>query len=76
MILSVVEEKDRLLSLVPERLYNWKNALLVLKINDIKSQIAKARPEEIPQLMEQLQSLYSVRHQLAAIIGDRVVNPN
>jgi hypothetical protein len=72
----IVEEKDRLLSLVPERLYNWKNALLVLKINDIKSQIAKARPEEIPQLMEQLQSLYSVRHQLAAIIGDRVVNPN
>jgi hypothetical protein len=26
--------------------------------------------------MEHLQKLYSVRHELAAVIGDRVVNPN
>lgn len=72
----IVEERDKLVSLVPDRLYNWKNALLVLRINDVKNKIAKASPEELPELMEHLQSLYNVRHQLAAIIGDRVVNPN
>ncbi len=72
----ILEERDKLLSLVPDRLYNWKNALLVQKIDETKSRIAHASAEELPQLMEHLQQLYSVRHQLAAIIGDRVVNPN
>jgi len=71
----VIEERDKLPSLVPERLYNWKNALLIQRINETKAQIATAQPEQLPQLMEHLQNLYNVRHQLAAIIGDRVVNP-
>lgn len=72
----IVEERDRLRSIVPERLYNWKNALLIIKINEVKAQIASAAADQLPQLLERLQELYSVRHQLAAIIGDRVVNPN
>lgn len=72
----IVEERDRLLNIVPERLYNWKNALLIIKINEVKAQIASAAADQLPQLLEHLQELYSVRHQLAAIIGDRVVNPN
>ena len=72
----IIEDRDRLINLVPERLYNWKNALLVMKINGLKSQIASASPEQLPQLMKQLQDLYKVRHELAAVIGDRVVNPN
>ena len=72
----IVEDKDRLLSLVPERLNNWKNALVVNKINILKTEIAKASPEDQPQLLKQLQDLYDVRHKLAACIGDRVVNPN
>ena len=72
----IVEERDKLLNIVPERLYNWKNALLVLRINDTKQKIAHAAADELPQLMEHLQQLYGVRHQLAAIIGDRVVNPD
>ena len=71
----IVEERDKLLQLVPERLFNWKNAIIVLRINDLKSKIAHAAPDEQAQLMEQLQKLYDIRHQLAAIIGDRVVNP-
>ena len=71
----IIEERDKLLTLVPTRLYNWKNALLVLRINEMKAKIAQAPIEEQPKLMEQLQDLYRVRHQLAAIIGDRVVNP-
>lgn len=72
----ILEERDKLLSLVPDRLYNWQNALLVQKINEIKERIAQANAEELPKLMEYLQKLYDTRHQLAAIIGDRVVNPN
>lgn len=72
----IVEERDKLLTLVPERLYNWKNAIIVTRINRLKAMISQANSESLPQLMEQLQELYTVRHQLAAIIGDRVVNPN
>ena len=72
----IVEERDKLLSVVNERINNWKNAILVQKINEVKSQIAHADPSQLPELMEHLQELYNVRHQLAAIIGDRVVNPN
>ena len=72
----VVEEQDRLQSIVPERLYNWKNALLVQRINETKNQIAHADPAQLPQLMKYLQELYEVRHRLAEILGDRVVNPN
>ena len=71
----IVEDRDRLITLVPERLYNWKNALLLLKINELKSQIAHADPSSLPQLLEQLQELYKVRRELAVYIGDRVVNP-
>ena len=71
----ILEERDKLLTVVPDKLYNWKNALLVQKINEVKEKIANASSEELPQLMEKLQSLYDLRHKLAAIIGDRVVNP-
>ena len=71
----ILEEQDRLLTLVPVRLYNWKNAILVQRINEVKSRIAHAQADELPQLMEHLQQLYDVRHKLAAYIGDRVVNP-
>lgn len=73
---TIVEERDKLLYLVPEQLYNWKNALLVMHINDVKAQIAHADAAQLPQLLEHLQELYQVRHQLAAIIGERVVNPH
>lgn len=72
----ILEERDRLLSVVTERIFNWKNALLIQQINETKSQIAHADSSELPKLMEHLQYLYSLRHQLAAVIGDRVVNPD
>ena len=72
----ILEERDRLVSVVTERIYNWKNALLIQQIDEIKAQIAHADSAELPKLMEHLQYLYNVRHKIAAIIGDRVVNPN
>ena len=72
----ILDERDKLLDLVPERLYNWKNAILVQRINQLKLEIAQADAEQQPSLMKQLQDLYKIRHELAAFIGDRVVNPN
>ena len=72
----IVEERDKLQILVPKLLYSWKNALLLMRINDVKTQIAHADPKDLPQLMKQLQQLYDLRHQLATFIGDRVVNPH
>ena len=64
------------MTLVPQMIFNWKNAIVTQRINETKSQIAVAPAEEQPRLMEYLQELYKVRHQLAAYIGDRVVTPN
>ena len=71
----IVEDKDRLRSLVTVRFYNWKNAVLIQKINETKEKIAHADASQLPQLMEHLQELYKVRRTLATKIGDRVVNP-
>ena len=72
----IVEERDRLYSITTKRLFNWKNAILVQRIKEVRSQIAQASPEQQPKLIENLQALYQVRSELAAQIGDRVVNPN
>jgi hypothetical protein len=71
----IVEDRDRLITLVPERIFNWKNALLLLQINNLKAQIATAQPEQQIELIQRLQRLYDTRHKLAAVLGDRVVNP-
>jgi len=71
----IVEEKDKLRTLVPECINNWKNALLLLQIKDLKAKIAQAPAEEVPKLIQELQEKYRLRHELAATLGDRVVNP-
>ena len=72
----ILEEQDKLITLVPGRIFTWKNAILAQRINEVKSQIALAPAEEQPKLIKYLQELYRVRHKLASYIGDRVVNPN
>ena len=72
---TILEERDKLLTLIPEQLCNWKNALLVHKIEETKQKIAVAPADEQPQLMEYLQELYKARQKLSPYIGDRVVNP-
>lgn len=71
----VVEEKDKLDSLITQRLFNWKNAIIIRKINELKAQISTADVDDVPALLERLQTLYNLRQQLSAFIGDRVVNP-
>ena len=71
----ILEDKDRLRNLVPDRLFNWKNAILIQRINETKDKIAHADTDQQPKLMEYLQELYNLRRRLARRIGDRVVNP-
>ena len=72
----IVEDRDKLMTLVPKLIYNWKYAIVAQRINETKERIAAAGSDEQSRLMKELQFLYKTRHQLAALIGERVVNPN
>ena len=72
----VATERDRLLSLVPKSIHNWKNALVAEQISLLKAQIAKSGTTcESAALLQRLQELFRVRSELAKWIGMRVVNP-
>ena len=67
---------DRIETLLPESLKNWKNALIVKQINQLQNQLKQASPDDhTSNIMQQLQDLYSLRKQLAKLIGERLVNP-
>lgn len=70
-------EFDKLISLVPEAIYNWKSALILCQIKDIQKQLDASRgnPAETEALLKHMNNLFSLRSQLAKYLGDRVVNP-
>ena len=72
---TILDERDKLITLIPEQLCNWKNALLVINIEETKREIATAPPDKQPHLMKHLQKLYKARQELSPFIGERVVNP-
>ncbi len=72
----IPSEFNRLVSLLPIAIYNWKNCVVLCRIKDVQKRIGDTNDEkEIQMLLMDLQNLYSLRRQLAAILGDRVVNP-
>ncbi|MBP5560724.1 MAG: DNA primase [Muribaculaceae bacterium] len=68
-------EQERLSTLVPEALYNWKNAIVKCQIKEVQSQLANAQGEEAAAILSRLQELYDLGRRLAKLIGERVVNP-
>lgn len=72
---TILTEQDRLTVLIPEALYNWKNAINKCQIIKVRQQLAHARNDEAAALLTQLQQLYDTSRQLAKLIGERVVNP-
>lgn len=72
---TIATELDRLQTLVPEAINNWKNALVVRRINEVQMEIQTAPSDKAEELMIELQQLYATRSQLSKLIGDRVVNP-
>ena len=71
----VATEFDRLLSLVPKAIHNWKNTLVAEQIKELQKQMAGKPSDESAELLRRLQELFRVRSELAKLIGDRVVNP-
>ena len=67
-------EYDKLTTLIPEAINNWKSALILCKIKDIQEQLKKGNITET-EALKQIQDLNQIRSQLAKYLGDRVVNP-
>ena len=74
---SVVGERDRLTTLLPESLDNWVNAIYEEQIKQVQQQLKQVdAPEQQQKLLQELQNLFAQRSQIAKLIGERVVNPN
>lgn len=72
---TIPTEFDKLESLVPSAIFNWKNAIVQQHIKQVQQQLNTASPDEATELLKQLQHLYAVRSHIAKYIGERVVNP-
>ncbi len=70
-------EFDKLTTLVPEAIYNWKSALILCQIKDIQKELNdnKGDAAATENLLKRMQDLFYLRSQLAKYLGDRVVNP-
>lgn len=69
-------EYDKLVTLVPEAIYNWKSTLILCQIKDIRKQLeTESDTTKIENLLKQMQDLFALRSQLAKYLGERVVNP-
>ena len=70
-------EFDKLATLVPEAIYNWKSTLILCQIKDIQKELNKHKgdAETTENLLKRMQDLFHLRSQLAKYLGDRVVNP-
>ncbi len=72
---TIPTELDRLGTLVPSAIYNWKAAIVEQRINELKQSIAVTESQEqVMDFMQQLQALYETRSMLAKVTGERVVN--
>ncbi len=73
---TIPTEFDKLETLIPGALNNWKNAMIEQRIAAVQAQLGTAQGDELNTLLTQLQELFTLRSQIAKLIGDRVVNPN
>ena len=72
---AITSEYDKLLTLIPEALYNWKNAIVSLEFTSIQEKLRMASPEEQLELLKRQQQLNVMRRELSKLTGERVVNP-
>lgn len=67
---------EKLDILVPQALYNWKDALIQCQIKECQQSLNLTKDaKESAELLKAIQELYALRKDLAQYLGDRVVNP-
>lgn len=72
---SVKTDLDRLSSLIPQAIYNWKNAIIQCQIRDNQKKLPLLAANDQNDVLKRIQELYGLRKELAKYLGDRVVNP-
>lgn len=75
---SIKTDLDRLDSLIPQAIYNWKHALIQCQIKDNQRKLPELATNDVnkqEELLRRIQELYDLRKELAKYLGDRVVNP-
>lgn len=72
---SVKTDLDRLSSLIPQAIYNWKNAIIQCQIRDNQKKLPLLASNDQNDVLKRIQELYGLRKELAKYLGDRVVNP-
>lgn len=71
---TITTEFDRLSTLVPQALLNWKNAIVSQQIKEVQLQIQRGE-NNIESLLAQLNDLYHTRSELSKFTGERVITP-
>ncbi len=71
---TIPSEYDKLKTLVPGAIYNWKLSIVNERIKNSQAAMANASPDLQKALMTELKNLYLMRSQLAKLTGERVVN--
>lgn len=73
---SLESEWQRLDRTVPLAIDDWKNALVDIQIKELTAQLAAATdPAQISRIVTEIAERHQIKSQLAAALGDRVVNP-
>ncbi len=75
---TIKTDLDRLDTLIPQAIYNWKNAIIQCQIKDNQKklpQLATSNINKMEEVLRRIQELYDLRKELAKYLGDRVVNP-
>ena len=71
---SIKTDLDKLDILVPQAIYNLKDALILCHIKETQRELIEKK-DNTDELLKYLQELYDLRRELAKYLGDRVVNP-
>lgn len=74
---SIKTDLERLDNLIPQAIYNWKNALIQCQIKDNQKRLPELATNviKLEEALKRIQELYDLRKELAKYLGDRVVNP-
>ena len=77
---NVIEkEEDKLDPLIPRALTEWRNEILNQNLNDLFSKLKEVQqlkdPVKEKEILQQINTIISIRSKVAKEIGDRVISP-